>query len=138
MFSAISAELARERELELRQIERDGRLARLLRLRRPAIAAPVESNVTIRAAAECDREALRRLAELDSRPVPAGFVLVAEVGDELRAALPVAGGEAVADPFHPTAALTSLLELRARQLRDGRPERPAPARHRGLVAVPHR
>jgi hypothetical protein len=138
MFSAISAELAHERELELRKIDRDGRLAGLLRFRHPAAATPVESNVTIRVAAECDREALARLAALDSRPVPAGFVLVAEVGDELRAALPVAGGEAVADPFHPTAALTSLLELRARQLRNGRRQRSAPPRRRGLVAIPHR
>jgi hypothetical protein len=46
-------------------------------------------------------------------------VLVAEVGGELVAALPLDGGDAVADPFRPTAALVEMLTLRAQQLRDG-------------------
>jgi hypothetical protein len=138
MFSAISVELARDRELDLRRIDRDGRLSGLLRFGRTKTVAPVETDVTIRLAAPADDEALARLAELDSRPVPAGYVLVAEVGGELRAAVPVAGGEPVADPFHPTAALTSLLALRARQLRGGGLEPVVPARRRGLVPVPNR
>jgi hypothetical protein len=138
MFSAISAELARDRELELRQIDRRGRLAGLLRFGRPKAVAPVETNVTIRVAGPADDEALARLAELDSRPAPVGYVLVAEVGGELRAAVPVAGGETVADPFHPTATLTSLLALRVSQLRGGELEPLAPARRRGLVTVPNR
>jgi hypothetical protein len=138
MFSAMSAELARDRELQLRKTDRDGRLAGLLRFRRTTADAPLEKEVTIRVAGPADDEALARLAELDSRPAPAGYVLVAEVGCELRAALPVAGGEPVADPFHPTAALTSLLALRARQLRSGELARSAPARGRGLVAIPNR
>ena len=138
MFSAISAELARDRELELRQIDRTGRLAGLLRFGRPKAVAPVEANVTIRVAGPADDEALARLAELDSRPAPVGYVLVAEVGGELRAAMPVAGGETVADPFHPTATLTSLLALRVSQLRGGELEPLAPARRRGLVTVLNR
>ena len=138
MFSAISAELARDRELELRQIDRRGPLAGLLRFGRPKAVAPVETNVTIRVAGPADDEALARLAELDSRPAPVGYVLVAEVGGELRAAVPVAGGETVADPFHPTATLTSLLALRVSQLRGGELEPLAPARRRGLVTVPNR
>jgi len=47
MFSAISAELARERELELRHIDRDGRLAGLLRFRRKAAAVPVPEESTL-------------------------------------------------------------------------------------------
>ncbi len=42
MFSAISAELARDREVELRQIDRGGRLAGLLRFGRTKALAPVE------------------------------------------------------------------------------------------------
>ena len=36
------------------------------------------------------------------------------------AAMPLDGGPALADPFHRTAALVEMLELRARQLRDAR------------------
>jgi hypothetical protein len=94
--------------------------------------------VTIRVAGPADDAALARLAELDSRPAPVGYVLVAEVGGELRAAVSVAGGETVADPFHPTAALTSLLALRVSQLRGSELEPFAPARRPGLVTVPNR
>jgi hypothetical protein len=138
MFSAISAELAREREDELRKVDRRSRLGGLLRFGRAPAVAPVETDVTIRVAAPADAGALARLAELDSRTAPAGYVLVAEVDGVLRAAVPVGGGESVADPFHPTAALTSLLELRARQLRGGEVEPSAPPRRRGLVTVLNR
>ena len=138
MFSAISAELAREREDELRKVDRRSRFGGLVRFGRTPAVAPVETDVTIRVAGPADAGALARLAELDSRPAPAGYVLVAEVDGVLRAAVPVGGGEPVADPFHPTAALTSLLALRARQLRGGRMEPSAPARRRGLVTVPNR
>jgi hypothetical protein len=72
--------------------------------------------VTIREARPGDRPALRRLAELDERPAPAGAVLVAEVEAEILAALPLDGGTPVADPRRPTAGLVDLLELRGRQL----------------------
>jgi hypothetical protein len=138
MISAISVELAREREQQLRQTARMGRLAGRLRFRRAEVVASVETDVTIRVASPADEEAVSRLAELDSRPAPAGYVLVAEVGGELRAAVPVSGGEPVADPFHSTAALTSLLALRARQLRAGGLEPSPQLRRGGLVAVPNR
>ena len=136
MFSAISAELAQQRELELRRFDR--RLAGVLRFRRAKTIVSDETNVTIRVAVPADDQALARLAELDSRPAPIGYVLVAEVGGELRAALPVTGGEPVADPFHPTAALTSLLALRARQLRGSELNPSAPVRRGGLVTVLNR
>ena len=110
----------------------------IMRFRRTTAVAPVETDVTIRVARPNEDRALARLAELDSSPAPAGYVLVAEVGGELRAALPVEGGEPVADPFHPTAALTSLLALRTRQVRGGGRMRSAAARVRGLRAVPER
>ena len=60
-------------------------------------------------------EAVVRLAQLDSQPAPSGPVLAAEIGGELRAALPLDGGPPLADPFHRTAELVSLLELRLAQ-----------------------
>jgi hypothetical protein len=73
--------------------------------------------VTIRMATSADADALSRVAELDSaprfRPVP---MLVAEVDGELRAAVPLDGGRAIADPFHRTAELVAILTAHARQL----------------------
>ena len=40
------------------------------------------------------------LAELDSAVAPTGPALVAEIDGRLRAALPLDGGEPIADPFH--------------------------------------
>ena len=83
---------------------------------------PAET-LTIRLAGSADRAALDRLAQLDSAPPPRPVpMLVAEVGGELRAALPLDGGRALADPFRPTAELVAILAERARQLA------PAPAR----------
>jgi hypothetical protein len=76
---------------------------------------PTEA-LTIRLASPADAAALSRLAELDSaalRPMP---MLVAEVDDELYAALPLEGGPAIANPFRRTAELVAMLGERARQL----------------------
>jgi hypothetical protein len=76
---------------------------------------PAET-LTIRLAGSADRAALGRLAQLDSAPAPKHVaMLVAEVGGELRAALPLDGGRAIADPFRPTAELVAILAERARQ-----------------------
>jgi hypothetical protein len=75
-----------------------------------------------RASAE-DEDALARLARLDSAPRPRGDMLVAEVDDVIVAAIPFAGGAAIADPFRPTADVVALLQARA-ELVSGR--RPAP------------
>jgi hypothetical protein len=73
--------------------------------------------LTIRIAVPADAEALRRLAQLDSAPPPAPVpMLVAEIGGELRAALPLRGGPAIADPFRRTDELVVLLAERTRQL----------------------
>ncbi len=76
-----------------------------------------QSSITIRAAGPADAEALLRLAELDSKSVPAGELLVALVGDRLRAAVSPASGAAIADPFHPTEDLLGMLTARASQMR---------------------
>jgi hypothetical protein len=72
-------------------------------------------------------EAVERLARLDSARRPRGPVLVAAIGGEPVAAVPIDGGPAIADPFRPTAALVSLLELRVAQTR-GRQRRARLAR----------
>jgi hypothetical protein len=59
---------------------------------------------------------IERLARLDSAPCPRGRVLVAAVGGEPRAALPLDGGPAIADPFHRTVELVALLGMRVAQL----------------------
>lgn len=75
--------------------------------------------VTIREATSADARALRRLAELDSAPPPAGRLLVAERDGRALATVPLDGGTAIADPFSHTAELITLLQLRVRQLQSG-------------------
>jgi hypothetical protein len=95
---------------------------------------PAET-LTIRMAVPADAEALDRLAQLDSAPTPAPVpMLVAEVGGQLRAAMPLHGGAAIADPFQRTVELVAILAERTRQLapprraaRRRRLPRPAPA-----------
>ena len=79
--------------------------------------ANLAPTVLIRAARGSDGPALRRLAELDSRPLPEGSLLVAETDEEVIAALSVDTGAKVADPFRRTADVVDLLAFRARRLR---------------------
>src|SRR5438270_13998692 len=76
-------------------------------------AAPV----VIRVADANDEAVLAHLAELDSARPPSGATLIAELHDHPVAALSLADGRAVADPFIPTSEIVELLRLRARQLR---------------------
>jgi hypothetical protein len=73
--------------------------------------------VTLRPASAADAGALIVLAELDSAEAPSGSVLVAEVDGRVRAALPLNGARAIADPFHRSTELVELLRMRAAQLR---------------------
>ena len=70
-------------------------------------------SVLIRAARGSDGPALERLAALDSATVPAGELLVAEADGALVAARSLTTGQAIADPFVPSADVRALLELRA-------------------------
>jgi hypothetical protein len=69
--------------------------------------------IALRTSEPSDGPALNRLATLDSAKTPAGQVLLAEVDGELRAAVSLETGQAVADPFRPTADLVALLALAA-------------------------
>ena len=73
--------------------------------------------ITIRFAYPDDAASLRRLAALDSKPLPPGPMLVAEVAGELWAAVSTTGeARAIADPFRYTAELVTLLQERAERL----------------------
>jgi hypothetical protein len=106
----MSNELAGEHIRDLRDQVARGRRVR----ERDVNIAPV----TVRRFAERDIDAIQRLAALDEKPIPSGGVLVAEQDGELVAALPLNGGQALADPFKPTADVVELLKVSARQLRE--------------------
>jgi hypothetical protein len=82
-----------------------------------------DEQITIRTSTAADVAALARLAALDSAEPFTGGALVAEADARIVAALPLGSGRPIADPFEPTAELVSLLELRARQLREQRSRR---------------
>ena len=91
--------------------------------------------VTIRQATSADADGLRRLAQRDSAQVPASPLVIGEIDGEIRAAVAIADGSAIADPFTGTADVIALLQARADQVRRRRrrPVRivartPAPAR----------
>jgi hypothetical protein len=86
-------------------------------------------SVTIRLAGTHEAAALARLAELDSATTPIAPALVAEVAGEVLAAISLADGVLVANPFRRTADVVELLRARERQLRAG-------GRRRRLAALP--
>jgi hypothetical protein len=78
--------------------------------------------ITIRPAFADDDRALARLAALDSAPIPPPApVMLAEVDGELRAALSLEDGSAIADPFAPTGHLIELLRAHAHAMSNPRP-----------------
>jgi hypothetical protein len=102
----------------------------------PALKAP--ASVTIRPAYADDRPALARLAALDSAAgVPATPALLVEVDGELRAALSLADGTVIADPFFPTQHLVTLLRAHAAAVAGNRarsPRRPLKRLRTGFAA----
>jgi hypothetical protein len=73
--------------------------------------------INIRRLGPDDLGELDRLAQLDSRPRPEGELLGVEIEGRLLAAISLATGDSIADPFSRTGELRALLELRAAQLR---------------------
>jgi hypothetical protein len=85
----------------------------------------IQTDLVIRSAGEADRFAVDRLAVLDSQPPLDGEVLLGLVAGEAWAAISLADGRAVADPFRPSAGVVELLRVRAEHLRAGA-RRPRP------------
>jgi hypothetical protein len=79
----------------------------------------MDGAITIRLSTQADHEEIVHLAALDSSRPPLGEVALAFVDGNLRAAVALESGDAVADPFYPTAELVELLRMSARQ-----PDRP--------------
>jgi hypothetical protein len=78
----------------------------------------IPDSVTIRRAGAADGESLIRLAGLDSKRLPTGNFLIAEVDGEEWAAVELESGEVLADPFRPTANVAALLQMRAARIRE--------------------
>jgi len=102
-------------------------------------ATDLSVTITIRQASARDERALRRLAALDSAEVPHEPLLLAEVGGTARAALSLADGTSIADPFAPTSDILALLRERARGVGAGRRRRlkVRRARRRESITVRH-
>jgi hypothetical protein len=75
-----------------------------------------ELPVTLRLADAADGAALERLAQRDCRLLPPGPHLLAERDGRIEAAVSLASGELVADPFRRTAELCELLRCHAGNL----------------------
>lgn len=106
-----------------REAERYGRESLLLRDARGEAVASVgrAPEVVIRLCRATDDDGLQRLAALESRRLPRGSFVLAELDGELVAAVALAADDRpFADPFRRTAEIVPLLELRARQLRAAR------------------
>jgi hypothetical protein len=106
----LSNEIAKQHIGDLR------RQARAQRVPEGSEPLPDDDCLTVRMAAPRDVDAVRLLAALEGVNMPRGDVLVAQVGGEVVAALPLEGGRAIADPFRPSAEFVELLKVRARQL----------------------
>jgi hypothetical protein len=76
-----------------------------------------ESPVTLRLADAADGAALDRLAQRDCRFLPPGPHLLAERDGRIEAAVSLASGELVADPFRRTEELCELLRCHAGEVR---------------------
>lgn len=85
-----------------------------------AVARQIEGRceIAIRAASPGDVQAIRRLALLADRAVPAEPLLLAESDGAVVVALSTTTGAVVSDPFRATADLVQLLRLRSTQLHD--------------------
>lgn len=97
-----------------------------------------DAAVVIRHATAADADQLMRVAGRDSQRPVHGPTLVAEVGGVACAALQLADGRVIADPFLPTADLVALLRLRAQAIGRGSAAgawRPRPGRYRVRLAM---
>jgi hypothetical protein len=103
-------------EARLADIRRDTARRQLLASRSRRREITDLADVALRLCRVTDDGAISRLAALEQRPEPHGRFVVAEVNGKVVAALPLAGGAPLRDPFARTAHLIRLLEVRAAQL----------------------
>jgi hypothetical protein len=106
-------------EAHIEDLRRASHASGLARAANEASARPVgdlEVPITIRSAGSGDAAALAKLAALDSAEVPSLPVLIAETTGQVRAAVSLHDGAAIADPFNHTAGMVQLLHARAAQL----------------------
>jgi hypothetical protein len=90
---------------------------------------------TIRLSTADDVPALRRLAEIDSQdPLTTGPVLVGEIDGKPEAALSLADGRVIANPFLPTAQLLTHIRMRAGALGAYQRTPSLPARMRAALS----
>jgi hypothetical protein len=111
-------------EAHVEDLRRAADRSRLARAAKDVSLRPVgnlEVPITIRPARPADASALAKLAALDSADVPSVPVLIAEANGEVRAAVSLYDGAAIADPFTHTIWVVQLLHARAAQLRGHRP-----------------
>jgi hypothetical protein len=80
--------------------------------------ATADTTIIIRRAGAADAQVLARLAALDSAAVPGADSLVAELDGRPVAAIDLAQGRVVADPFTRTLDVVELLTLRATRMRE--------------------
>ena len=78
---------------------------------------------TIHSATEADEQHLLRLSILDSQRELTGPALIGEIDGKPAAAMSLADGRIVADPFAPTEALVAHLRIRAHALHAHRSNR---------------
>ena len=118
-MQTLNTHLGTTRERELRATS----AAPLPRLRDGGTSLRDAGRVVLRRARPQDGAAVAHLAALDEAPIPHGDLLLVELDERIVAAVPVRGGEAVADPFQRTAGLVDLAERRAALLRGELPRR---------------
>ncbi|MDQ3759911.1 MAG: hypothetical protein M3331_08235 [Actinomycetota bacterium] len=71
------------------------------------------AEITIRTARTEDMSEIARVAGRDTHELPMQPLLVAQVGEDVRAAISLKDGAFVADPFHRTSELVQMLKIRA-------------------------
>lgn len=99
------------------ELHRAARLDRRNRARGPWERHRADDRpITLRFGFPDDADPLAQLAQLDSAEALEAPILLAEVSGELCAALSLADGRVVSDPFRPTAGVIKLLREREHQL----------------------
>jgi hypothetical protein len=94
----------------------------------------LRSVIEIRPAHPEDEPALTRLGQLDSARVPPAPLVLAFERGELRAAISLTTGAAIADPFAPTARLVELLQTQVGLSQHRSPTRSGVGRIRPILA----